>query len=191
MVNIIKNEDAIWHVEDYDVVLLGTNIYNMLTNGFQGKMGAKYPYLRDEVNKTNYADTRKLGTCVPVVGTPEVCLMFVCGYPSKTRNFCNYEAIESCFKYANAKYKGRKCLTTVVGSTRFDGNGDKDRLMGIIESNTGNLDLDVYDYEQLNKRDEASILFRKMLEYRYTDHDKFVNLWYDRYNVVKQLYIIW
>ncbi len=164
MINVIKNEDAIWHVEDYDIVLLGTNIYNMLTNGFQGKMGVKYPYLCDAVNKTNYADNRKLGTCLPVSGIPEVCLMFVCGYPSKSRNFCDYDAIESCFKYANVKYKGKKCLTTVVGSTRFDGNGDKDRILKIIDENSNNLTLDVYDYEQLHKRDEARILFRKMLE---------------------------
>lgn len=189
MINIIENEDAIWHVEDYDVVLLGTSVYNMLTNGFQSKLAVKYPYLYDAVDDTNYADLRKLGTCKHVDGTPEVCLMFMCKYPNKTKLFTDYESIESCFKYANIRYSGKKCLTTVVGSTRFDGNGDKKTILDIIERNSDNLILDIYDYEQLHKRDEAAILFRKMLEYRYTDHDKFVNLWYDRYNVVKQLYI--
>lgn len=189
MVNIIKNEDAIWHVDDYDVILVGTNIYNMLTNGFQSKIAVKFPYLYAAIDETNYGDTRKLGTCKSVEGVPEVCLMFVSFYPNKSRVFCDYEAIESCFRYANIKYSGKKCLTTLVGTSRFDGNGDKEKIIEIIENNTDKLKVDVYDYEQLDKREEAAILFRKMLEYRYTDHDKFVNLWYDRYNVVKKLYI--
>lgn len=189
MINIIKNEDAIWHTDEYDAVLLGTNIYNMLTNGFQCKMTVKYPYLRPEVDKSNYADNRKMGTCLLVEGPPEICVMFMSKYPSRKRLFCDYDAIESCFKYANVRYAGKKCLTTVVGASTFDGNGDKDRIMEIIRNNTDNLDLDIYDYEQLEKRTEGYILFRKMLKYRYTDHDKFVNLWYDKYNVVKRLYV--
>lgn len=189
MVNIIKNEDAIWHVDNYDVVLLGTNIYNMLTNGFQSKLAVKFPYLYEEMGKTNYGDTRKIGTCSVVDGKPEVCFMFVSFYPNKSRVFCDYDAIESCFKYANIKFSGKKCLTTIVGASRFDGNGDKEKIIDIINKNTNNLIVDVYDYEQLDRRVEAAILFRKMLEYRYTDHDKFVNLWYDRYNVVKKLYV--
>lgn len=189
MVNIIKNEDAIWHTDEYDAVLVGASIYNMLTNGFQGKIGVKYPFLIDEIGNTNYGDMRKLGTCKIVKGNPEFCIMFVANYPHKSRIFCDYDGIESCFKYANVVYSGKKCLTTVVGSQRFDGNGDSKKIMEIIKRTCTDINLDVYDYEQLARRDEAAILFRKMLEYRYTDHDKFVNLWYDRYNVVKQLYI--
>ena len=46
---IITNEDLIWKTDNYDVILVGTSIYCMLTNGFQSKMRMKYPYIDKKV----------------------------------------------------------------------------------------------------------------------------------------------
>ena len=41
MVKIIKGKEAIYDVEDYDVVLMGISTHNTLMGKFQGKMGIK------------------------------------------------------------------------------------------------------------------------------------------------------
>ena len=164
---IIKGEDLIWHTDEYDVILVGTSVYNMLTQGIQSKMVVKYPDmgLEEANNSTNYADMRKLGKRITVDGTPTVSLLYICGYPHSERVFVSYEAIESCLASANTEFRGKKVATTLLGTSRFDGNGDRGICLDIIKRSTPDLDLTVYDYEQMRKRDEIKAVYQTFNEY--------------------------
>jgi hypothetical protein len=163
MIQILKDRDLILDVDKYDVILVGTSIYSMLTNGFQSKVASKFPDVDVANTLTKYGDSNKLGKRLTLYDLkPIISLMYICGYPHSKRVFLNEEALINCLSTANAEFKGRKVATTLVGTTRFDGNGDRDRVLEIIEENTKDLDLYVYDYEQLDKRVEREIIRKKL-----------------------------
>lgn len=158
---IIKDRDLIWYTDDYDVILIGTSVYNMLTQGFQSKMAMKYPEIVEADRQTPYGDMRKLGKRITIDGTPTISLMYICRYPSSIRDYLSYESLERCLETANQEFKGKRVATTVLGTSRFDGNGDKDRCLDIIEKAAKDMDLTVFDYEQLRKRDEIKKIYQE------------------------------
>lgn len=163
--NIVKDKDLIWDTDKYDVILVGTSIYNLLTQGFQSKLTMKYPYIVDANNSTPYADKRKYGKRLTIEGTPIISLMYICGYPHSKRDYLNYEALEKCLATANAEFKGKNVATTILGTSLFDGNGDRERCMKIIEDNTDKLNLTLYDFPQYNRRKEIAMVCSKWNEY--------------------------
>lgn len=163
--NIVKDKDLIWDTDKYDVILVGTSIYNLLTQGFQSKLTMKYPYILDANNSTPYADKRKYGKRLTIQGTPIISLMYICGYPHSKRDYLNYEALEHCLATANAEFKGKNVATTILGTSLFDGNGDRERCMKIIEDNTDKLNLTLYDFPQYNRRKEIAMVCSKWNEY--------------------------
>lgn len=173
MITIIKDKDPIWEVNDYDVVLVGTNIYSMLTNGFQSKIASMFPDVDVANTLTKYGDSNKLGKRLTLYDLkPIISLMYICGYPHSKRQFAYYAAIEQCLATADAEFKGKRVMTTLLGTTRFDGNGERDVVMKIIEENTKNLDLFIYDYEQLDKRDERKKIIKELREKDYEQYKK-------------------
>ena len=192
MMEIVTGKDLIWDTDNYDVILVGTSIYNLLTQGIQSKLVVKYPdmKLEDANNGTPYADIRKLGKRITIEGTPSISLMYICKYPHSKRVFLEYEALEKCLDSANMEFKGKKVATTVLGASRFDGNGDKDRCLDIIERHTRDIDLYVYDYEQLRKRDEIKSVYQKFNEYAQKgDWDTWWNLVYHKDEIIKKFYL--
>lgn len=156
MVTIIKNREPIYDTEDFDVVLMGVSTHNMLMGNFQGKMGVKYPIVEEVNNNTPYGDLRKLGKRITIddIGKPIISLMYICTYPSIKKCFLDYGALENCLRTANTEFKGKKVLTTVLGSTRFDGRGNKRKCMNIIRECTNGLNVYIYDYEQISINEE-------------------------------------
>lgn len=165
MITVVKDIDLIWDTDKYDVILVGTSIYNLLTQGFQSKLALKYPYIVEANNATPYADKRKYGKRLTIQGTPIISLMYICGYPHSKRDYLNYEALEHCLATANAEFKGKNVATTILGTSLFDGNGDRERCMKIIEDNTDKLNLTVYDFPQYNRRKEIAMVCSKWNEY--------------------------
>lgn len=156
MITIVKNKEPIYDTDNFDVVLMGVSTHNMFMGNFQGKMGVKYPIVEKVNNSTPYGDLRKLGKRVTIDDNkPIISLMYICTYPSRKDNFIDYEALEKCLKTANSEFKGKKVLTTVLGSTQFDGKGDKEKCMKIIEECTKDLDLYVYDFEPITIKEEV------------------------------------
>lgn len=156
MITIVKNKEPIYDTDNFDVVLMGVSTHNMFMGNFQGKMGVKYPIVEKVNNSTPYGDLRKLGKRVTIDNNkPIISLMYICTYPSRKDNFIDYEALEKCLKTANSEFKGKKVLTTVLGSTQFDGKGDKEKCMKIIEECTKDLDLYVYDFEPITIKEEV------------------------------------
>ncbi|MDE5889303.1 MAG: hypothetical protein K2H20_04715, partial [Bacilli bacterium] len=154
MINVIKDKDLIWEVEKYDVILIGTSIYCALGNGFQFKIKNKYPILQVENDKTPYGDNRKLGKRLTIKNhKPILSLMYVCDRGLHNKSLINYDALENCLRTANAEFNGLKVASTIIGCSRFDGNGDKDKCFRLIEECTPNLNITLYDYEQLTNYD--------------------------------------
>ena len=165
-VKVIENEDAIWHTDEYDVILVGTSIYNMLTNGFQFKLKCKFPEIEKANQTTNYGDKRKLGKRMTVNNTtPIISMMYICNYPSlRNGPSIDYEALKSAIMTANAEFKGKKVMTTMIGCSDFDGNGDKDKVLDILETYGKDMDITIYDYHQLRKEDERYVIYKKFFQ---------------------------
>lgn len=189
MLNFIKNKDAIWETDKYDVILVGTSIYCMLSNGFQSKLRLKYPYIEEANNSTNYGDLRKLGKRLTIQGKPIISLLYIAKYPHSKREFVDYDALEHALATANAEFRSKKVLTTVLGCSKFDGNGNREKILDIMERNTQNMDVDVYDYLQLEKRKEIRLYFNKIKSFETTEPEKYAQLWPVRKELIKDLYL--
>lgn len=189
MMTVVKDKDPIWDTDDFDVVLVGTSVYNQLNGGFQSKMRYKYPFIDEENRKTKYADYSKMGTRITVGKEPSISLLYISGNYKTLSTTLNYEALEKCLQTANAEFKGKKVVTTVLGSTRFDGRGDKEKCLKIIEENTSDLDLTIYDYEQKTRKEEVDEQIKYLSFLRHTNQEKYQQLKsvFDLY--LKKLYL--
>lgn len=190
-VTIIKNKDLIFDTEKYDVILVGTNIYNLLSQGFQSKMAVKYPQIEEANNQTPYADRRKFGKRLTIDGTPIISLMYIAGYPHKKRDVLDYNALEHCLQTANQEFKGKRVASTFLGTSPFDGNSqDKERCMSIIENSTPDIDLTIYDYIQLNRRVEIAQHLKKFNVYKKKrDWAKYYELVRNKKKIIASLFL--
>ncbi len=158
-VNIIKDVDLYPLVKDYDCVLIGTNIYSIMSQGIQLQVMLNYPYVYEENLKTKYADQEKLGTVLQCEkeGEPSFCLCFITdsyGFrPDLNKDFLSYESLEKCLKLVNILYKGKKIACPLLGGSRFDGNGDKDRILEIFGKTITDVDITIYDYYQKSRKE--------------------------------------
>lgn len=190
-IKVIENEDAIWHTDEYDVILVGTSTYNMLTNGFQFKLKCKFPEIEKANQTTNYGDKRKLGKRMTVNNTtPIISLMYICNYPSlRNGPSIDYEALKSAIMTANAEFKGKKVMTTMIGCSDFDGNGDKDKVLQLLEMFGKDMDITVYDYHQLRKEDERQAIFHKLFDGEYVSKELYKEKIKEFNKIKKELYL--
>ena len=189
MLKIIKDKDPIWETDKFDVILIGTSIYNQLNGGFQSKMKYKYPIVDEKNRETKYADFSKLGTRITINDTPIISLMYICGYPRPNIDTVDYDSLTKCLLTANAEFRGKKVMATILGSSQFDGNGDKDKCLKIIEGSTKDLDITLYDYEKKKRADEIREQKMYLKSLQYTDIEKYNKLKdvFDLY--LKKLYL--
>ena len=189
MLKIIKDKDPIWETDKFDVILIGTSIYNQLNGGFQSKIKYKYPIVDEKNRETKYADFSKLGTRITINDTPTISLMYICGYPRPNIDTVDYDSLTKCLLTANAEFRGKKVMATIIGSSQFDGNGDKDKCLKIIEDSTKDLDITLYDYEQKKRADEIREQKMYLKSLQYTDIEKYNKLKnvFDLY--LKKLYL--
>ena len=189
MLKIIKDKDPIWETDNFDVILIGTSIYNQLNGGFQSKIKYKYPIVDEKNRETKYADFSKLGTRITINDTPIISLMYICGYPRPNIDTVDYDSLTKCLLTAKAEFRGKKIMTTIIGSSQFDGNGDKDKCLKIIKDSTKDLDITLYDYEQKKRIDEIREQKMYLKSLQYTDIEKYNKLKnvFDLY--LKKLYL--
>ena len=166
MISVVKDEDIMAHINEYDVILIGTNVYCTLSQGVQREIALNYPYVREQNFQTKYGDISKLGTILEchVENEPLISLLYICrGYPCKKihgDDYLCYESLEKCLRLINIKYKGLRIACPLLGCSRFDGNGDKDKVMDIFHNSLTNVDVTIYDYFQ-QSRNEKQISTRK------------------------------
>ena len=79
MINIIKGIDLYEHLDEYDVILIGTNLYCTMSQGIQLNVMLNYPYVYNKNLETKYGDINKLGTILECKsdGEPTFCLCFI------------------------------------------------------------------------------------------------------------------
>lgn len=192
MLNIVTNKDLIYDTEKYDVILVGTSVFCMLSNGFQHKMRIKYPFIEKINDKSSYADMRRLGTRLTMQDgeSPVISLLYICKYPNKTVDSLDYDALEKSLRTAVAEFKGKTIATTVLGSTIFDGNGNKEKILEIMSECAKGSSMDVYDYNQLDKNIEIELQKARIRQLKYTDVDKYLVAWEKREEIFKSMYLI-
>lgn len=153
MIDIVENEPLIRHVDEYDGIIIGTNCYQVMRNGFQFEAAEKYPYIMECNYRTRYGDNSKLGNIVECKeeGEPLFILAFITfGYNFKgdDGDFFDYEALVKCLKLINILYKGKSLASTMFGCSVFDGNSDKERILSMLNEYVTDFNLTIYDYRQ-------------------------------------------
>jgi len=159
MLKIINGIDLYEDIDKYDVILIGTNIYCNMSQGFQRKIMLNYSYVEDKNMSTKYGDETKLGTILECKkeNNPTFVLLYINKgnfRPDLKKDYLSYESLEKCLKLVNVLYKGKKIASTFLGASKFDGNGDKEKIFEIISKSCDNVDLTVYDYIQLSRSEE-------------------------------------
>ena len=160
MINVIKDEDIYWHFREYDIILIGTNIYCTMSQGIQLKVMLNYPYVYEKNLETKYGDMDKMGTILECKSEnePTFCLCFIAkGYnfrPDLEKDYLSYDALENALKLVNIKYKGKKIACPLLGSSRFDGNGDKKKILRIFKKALTDVECTVFDYFQKSRAEE-------------------------------------
>ena len=172
MVDIVVNENIINHTNEYDAILVPTNCYQVMSNGFQYEVSRSFPYVAKYNYQTKYGDNNKLGTILECrdKGKPLFVLAFVCfGYNFKGNDeeFLDYTALEKCLRFVNILYKEKHVATTMMGCTKFDGNGDRNKVLGIINSIMTDCDITIYDYKQETQNKIKQKEYIKNLKARY------------------------
>jgi hypothetical protein len=156
MVTIIKDKPLIEDIFDYDIIIVGTGIHNSLGNGFQHDIKINFPFVEDALKKTPYADKRKLGTVTVVKSTPLYCLGFIhSGGYRKDLNpvYLDYQALNDVLHLIDKNFENKRIASSFIGCSEFDGNGDKERVLDMFNSLTGENEYFLYDYEQRDYRE--------------------------------------
>jgi hypothetical protein len=188
MIKVIKDVDLFDHVNDYEAVLIGTNTYCTMSQGIQLKVMLNYHYAYEKNLETKYGDKNKLGTILECKsdGEPTFVLCFITsGYnfrPDLSSDYLSYESLEKCLKLINVLYKGKNIACTLLGSSRFDGNGDRDRIKEIFEKTTKDVNLTIYDYFQKSRAEEMKEVSEKELEVKKIDREKYYQMVRERKN---------
>lgn len=155
-INLIHDKYLIEEIFDYDVIIVGTGIHNALGNGFQHDIKINFPIVEEMVKKTPYADVRKLGTVTVVNTKPIFCVGFIHqgGYRKDlTPDYLKYDALENVLSLIDDNFEGKRIATTLIGSSKFDGNGDKNKIIELFERLSDKNQYFIYDYEQRDYRE--------------------------------------
>jgi hypothetical protein len=181
MINVIKDIDLYNHVGEYDVVLVATTNYCTMSHGIQLQVMLNYPYVYDKNLETKYGDPEKLGTVLECSkeGEPTFCLCFIYSgnfRPDLQKDYLSYESLEKCLKLVNVLYKGKKVATTLLGTSRFDGNGDRDRIMKMFEDIITDVDLTIYDYYQKSRAEQVHDLLADERAMKEKDRKKYYEM---------------
>lgn len=178
MFKIKENIDLFNEINNYDVIIVGTNTYGMMSQGFQRDVMINYPYVQEKNLTTKYGDKSKIGTILECKdnGNPLFCIAYICiGYnfhPKTKSDYLEYDGLENCLKLINIKYSGKKIATTLIGGSKFDGNGDKDKILDIISKNCDNIDLTIYDYEQKSLKEKLKEFYVKEMSLKGVDENE-------------------
>ena len=137
MVNIVKDRDLILDLFNYDVILVGTSIINQLGNGFQRKVGINFPAVYEAVKTSGgYGDNRRLGKTLTIEGQPAFVLCYITKgrfRPDIRPDALEYEALDKCLEHVATQFPEKKIATTIIGASPFEGGGDRDKVLALIE----------------------------------------------------------
>ena len=178
----IEKDDLYNHITEYDIVLIGTNTYWSMGQGIQLKVMLNYPYVYDKNLTTRYGDPDKLGTILECQkdGEPTFCLCFITlGFnfrPDIVKDYLSYESLEKCLKLVNILYKGKKLAAPILGVSKFEGNGDKEKILEIFNSTLTDVDITLYDYYQKGRDEELVEILKNESAVKEVDREEYYNM---------------
>ena len=166
-IDFIHDIPLIEDVFKYDIILLGTGIHNSLGNGFQYDVKINFPKVQDAVKKTPYADSRKLGTVTVINNTPIFCVGFI--HKGAYRNdinpdFLDYNALENVIKLVDDNFEKKTIACPLIGCSKYDGNGNKEKVLEIFNTLSDKNKWTIYDYEQRDYREVNNEKWAKIIE---------------------------
>ena len=182
MINIIKDVDIYDHFSEYDAILIGTNLYCTMSQGVQLKVMLNYPYAYNKNLETKYGDKDKLGTVLECKseGEPTFCLCFITkGYnfrPDLESDYLSYEALEKCLNLVNILYKGKNIACPLLGSSRFDGNGNKEKIYEIFNNTLKDVNVTIFDYFQKSRAEETKEVRERELAVKKVDRKAYYEM---------------
>jgi hypothetical protein len=182
MINIIKDVDIYDHFSEYDAILIGTNLYCTMSQGVQLKVMLNYPYAYNKNLETKYGDKDKLGTVLECKsdGEPTFCLCFITkGYnfrPDLESDYLSYEALEKCLNLVNILYKGKNIACPLLGSSRFDGNGNKEKIYEIFNKTLTDVNVTIFDYFQKSRAEENKEVRERELAVKKVDRKAYYEM---------------
>jgi len=158
MINVIKGVDLFEHIKEYDATLIGTNTYCTLSGSLPRKISLHYPYVDSENLSTKYGDNSKLGSIkiCEEENNPTFVLLYVVGWP-KTKSkesWIDYGTLERCLKLVNIEFKNKRIACPMLCTYNWDGNGDKENVLQIMEETLTDVEADVFDYVPLTRQEE-------------------------------------
>ena len=155
----IRNEAILNHIFEHDVILVPMSINSSMNKGFRHDIAVNFPQVKAEELTTNYGDRRKYGTIYPIECE---CMVFCMCYMYKTKyntsvgnDTVDYEALCSCLELVKKKYGNYNIATPILGESKFDGNGNKAKILSIIEDKLSDCNVTVYDYNQVDNKHEC------------------------------------
>lgn len=176
MVNVIKKR-LIESVFSYDHILVGMGTNNSFSGGFAYDIGLNFPEVKEKVNETsNYLDRRLLGTTL-TVGIGDIPFITLCyihngGYVKRPNGeYLDYDALEKCLEKMSTAFKKGKIASPIIGSSKYDGNGDKERILELYRKYFTDIDIDVYDYEQETFDD---VMYRALVDLKRRKKEKLI-----------------
>lgn len=157
-ITIIKDKFLIEHIKEYSTVLVPMNANNSMNKGFAYEIGLNFPEIKEKIRSTPYGDRRKFGT-VSVFKSSGItfciCFMHTGGQASQKQPvFVKYDSLADCLDLINKEFKGQTVASPILGSSKYDGRGDKETIIKIFEEHCPDVDLILYDYEERNFLDE-------------------------------------
>ena len=155
-VTIVKDKFLIEDIKKYTIVLVPMSANNSMNSGFAYEIGLNFPSIREKVQTTPYGDRRKFGT-VSVFKDDGItfCICFMhTGGQSKQVEYVKYDSLADCLDLININFKGKTVASPILGSTKYDGRGDKEKIINIFKEHCTDIDLILYDYEERNFMDE-------------------------------------
>ena len=155
-VTIVKDKFLIEDIKKYTIVLVPMSANNSMNSGFAYEIGLNFPPIREKVQTTPYGDRRKFGT-VSVFKDEGItfCICFMhTGGQSKQAEYVKYDSLADCLDLINIDFKGKTVASPILGSTKYDGRGDKEKIINIFKEHCTDIDLILYDYEERNFMDE-------------------------------------
>ena len=183
-IHIITEKPLIEDVFDYDIILIGTGIHNALGNGFQYDIKINFPIVEQEVKKTPYADSRKLGTVTVINHKPIFCVGFIHqgGYRKDIKlDYLNYDALKEVLLLIDNNFENKKIATSLIGCSQFDGNGNKEIVLNFFKELSDKNEYFIYDYEQRDYREVHNEKWKEIT-------DKIGKIPYEEFKKLKEEY---
>ena len=164
----VFSEDLMPKIHDYDIILVPMGLNNSFNSGFKSEIAANFNGIKKlEWELGGYGDRRRMGT----ISTSEMdgitfvfCYIDKGGY--KGGDSIDYSALKRCLDLVKKRFQGQKIASPLLGFGRFEGNGDRDIIMGIFSDVFEHCDavsLDIYIFES---RDRKLEFFRRIAELR-------------------------